>query len=168
MVKPLVSDELWAVVAPLLPPPRRDKKKPGRPRIPERAALTGILFVLKTGLPWEYLPQELGCGSGMTCWRRLRDWQAAGVWHRLHTTLLDRLGEAGRIDWSRASVDSASVPAKGGAPLTEPKPKTWGPTRRIAASRAQSATLWSTAGAPRWRCGSRPPTSTRARSSRTS
>src|SRR5438105_9440367 len=114
MAKPLVSNELWAVVAPLLPPPRCDKLKPGRPRVPDRAALAGILFVLKTGIPWEYLPQEMGCGSGMTCWRRLRDWQQAGVWHRLHTTLLNRLGEADRIDWSRASMDSASVRAKGG------------------------------------------------------
>ena len=83
MAKPLVSNEPWAVVAPLLPPPRCDKLKPGRPRVPDRAALAGILFVLKTGIPWEYLPQEMGCGSGMTCWRRLRDWQQAGVWHRL-------------------------------------------------------------------------------------
>src|SRR6185437_6637523 len=114
MAKPLVIDELWAVVTPLLPPPRRNKLKAGRPRVPDRAALAGILFVLKTGIPWEYLPQEMGCGSGMTCWRRLPDWQQAGVWHRLHTTLLDRLGEADRIDWSRASIDSAAVPAKGG------------------------------------------------------
>jgi transposase len=114
MAKPLVTDDLWAVVASLLPPPRPDKLKPGRPRIPDRAALAGILFVLKTGIPWEDLPREMGCGSGMTCWRRLRDWQAAGVWHRLHTALLDGLGQADRIDWSRASLDSASVPAKGG------------------------------------------------------
>jgi transposase len=112
MAKPLVSDELWAAVAPLVPPPRR-KRKPGRPRVPDRAALTGIIFVLKTGLPWEYLPQEMGCGSGMTCWRRLRDWQRAGVWHRLHRVLLDRLGTADRIDWSRASADSATISAKG-------------------------------------------------------
>ena len=79
MAKPLVSDELWAVVAPLMPKPR-PKKKAGRPRVPDRACLTGIVFVLKTGIQWEYLPQEMGCGSGMTCWRRLRDWQEAGVW----------------------------------------------------------------------------------------
>jgi transposase len=116
MAKPLVSDALWAAVAPLVPPlvpPPRPKVKPGRPRVPDRAALTGIVFVLKTGIPWEELPQELGCGSGMTCWRRLRDWQRAGLWHRLHQTLLDRLGRANRIDWSRASADSATVPAKG-------------------------------------------------------
>jgi len=113
MPKPLVTDELWTVVEPLLPkqPP---KSKGGRPRVNDRAALTGILFVLKTGVPWEMLPQEMGCGSGMTCWRRLKEWHKAGVWERLHQALLDRLGEAGRIDWSRASLDSASVAAPGG------------------------------------------------------
>jgi transposase len=77
--------------------------------------LTGILFVLKTGIGWEYLPQEMGCGSGMTCWRRLRDWQAEGVWDRLHKVLLDELGGADRIDWSRVALDASSVRAKGGA-----------------------------------------------------
>src|SRR5919199_3129713 len=114
MAKPLVGDELWAVVEPLLPPPRA-KQKGDRPRVPDRAALTGIIFVLKTGIQWEYLPQEMGCGSGMTCWRRLREWQQAGVWKRLHHALLNRLGEAGRIDWSRASADSARIRAKRGA-----------------------------------------------------
>ena len=116
MSKPLVSDELWELIAPLLPlePP---KPKGGRPRVPDRATLTGILFVLRSGIPWELLPQEMGCGSGVTCWRRLRDWQRAGVWDRLHRTLLDRLGRADRIDWSRASLDSRLVPAKRGAKL---------------------------------------------------
>lgn len=114
MSKPLVSDDLWAIVAPLLPtePP---KPKGGRPRVPDRACLTGIIFVLKTGIGWADLPVEMSCGSGVTCWRRLRDWQVAGVWDRLHQTLLDRLGEADRIDWDRASLDSASIPAKRGA-----------------------------------------------------
>ncbi len=113
MAKPLVPDELWEVVGPLRPeePP---KPKGGRPRLSDRAALTGILFVLRTGIPWEYLPQEMGCGSGMTCWRRLHAWQQAGVWHRLHRVLLDRLGEQGQIDRSRASLDSSSVRAKKG------------------------------------------------------
>jgi transposase len=142
MAKPLVSDELWALVAPLLPP-EPPKPNGGRPRVPDRAALTGIIFVLKSGIPWEMLPQELGCGSGVTCWRRLRDWQEAGVWDALHRTLLDRLGAADRIDWSRASLDSASIPAKRGA-------KRSAPTRRIAANLARSATLWSNAPASRW------------------
>src|SRR3954453_21244888 len=111
MAKPLVSDDLWGVVAPLLPP-EPPKPNGGRPRVPDRACLTGIIFVLKTGIQWELLPQEMGCGSGVTCWRRLRDWQAAGVWEALHRALLDRLGAADRIDWSRASLDCASVPAK--------------------------------------------------------
>ncbi len=114
LAQPLLPDDLWAIVEPLLPvePP---KPRGGRPRVPDRAALTGILFVLKSGIPWEMLPLEMGCGSGVTCWRRLRDWQEAGVWDRLHQTLLDRLGAADRIDWERACLDSASVPAKRGA-----------------------------------------------------
>jgi transposase len=136
-MKPLVSDELWALVAPLLPP-EPPKPKGGRPRVPDRAALTGIIFVLRTGIPWEMLPPEMGCGSGVTCWRRLRDWQDAGVWDRLHQTLLDRLGEADRIDWSRASLDSTSIPAKRGASVSAR-------IRRIGANRARSAMLWSTA-----------------------
>lgn len=122
MAKPLLTDELWAVIGPLLPP-EPPKPKGGRPRVPDRACLTGILFVLKTGIPWEWLPQEMGCGSGVTCWRRLCDWQAAGVWDRLHRVLLDRLGEAGQLDWSRASVDSGSVPAKRGAPQRAQTPR---------------------------------------------
>jgi transposase len=80
----------------------------------DRAGLTGIVFVLKTGIPWEHLPQEMGCGSGMTCWRRLRDWNDAGVWERLHQVLLDELQDAEQLDWSRAAVDSSHVRAKGG------------------------------------------------------
>lgn len=137
MSKPLVSDELWAVVAPLLPP-EPPKPNGGRPRLSDRAVLTGIIFVLKSGIPWEMLPQELGCGSGMTCWRRLRDWHRAGVWERLHQELLRRLQEADKLDWSRASLDSASVAAKRGA-------NTPARIRRIAANRAASAMWWSIA-----------------------
>src|SRR5438128_6506341 len=112
-MKMLVPDKLWELIEPLLPK-HKGSKLGGRPRISDRDALTGIIFVLKTGIPWEYLPQELGCGSGVTCWRRLRAWQRAGVWQRLHHVLLNRLGEAGRIDWRRASADSARLPAKRG------------------------------------------------------
>jgi transposase len=141
MSKPLVSDELWEVIQPLLPaePP---KPKGGRPRVSDRAVLVGIIFVLKTGIPWELLPPEMGCGSGITCWRRLRDWQEAGVWERLHQALLDRLGAADEIDWSRASLDSASVPAKKGAMRSAR-------IQRIKANRARSAILWSTDAASR-------------------
>ncbi len=136
MAKELVTDELWEVIEPLLPqePP---KPKGGRPRIDDRAALTGILFVLKSGIPWEMLPQEMGCGSGMTCWRRLKEWHEAGVWERVHRRLLDRLGEADQIDWERASLDSASVAAPRGAKRPEQ-------IRRTRANRARSAMLWST------------------------
>ena len=136
MAKNLVTDELWEVIEPPLPeePP---KPNGGRPRIDDRATLTGILFVLKSGIPWEMLPQEMGCGSGMTCWRRLKEWHEAGVWEDLHQRLLDRLGEAHQIDWERASLDSASVPAPGGA-------KRPARIRQIRERRAQSAILWST------------------------
>ena len=143
MAKRFVTDELWEIVEPLLPP-EPPKPRGGRPRVQNRAALTGIVFVLKTGMPWEMLPKEMGCGSGSTCWRRLRDWQEAGVWHRLHRILLDRLGEADEIDWSRACLDSASVPAKRGDRRSAR-------TRRIAVNRARSATLFRTEGASRWR-----------------
>jgi len=109
----LVSDELWVAMKPLLPP-EPPKPKGGRPRRDDRAVLGGIIYVLKSGIPWRMLPKELGCGSGVTCWRRLRDWQKAGVWRGLHRVLLNELGKAGSIDWSRASLDSASVPAKRG------------------------------------------------------
>ncbi len=110
MSKPLLPDDLWAVVEPLIPP-EPPKPKGGRPRISDRAALTGILFVLRSGTPWE-LPREMGCGSGMTCWRRLRDWQQAGVWDRLQRVLLDRLGRRNAVDFGRAALDSASVAAR--------------------------------------------------------
>src|SRR5436309_1975767 len=131
MAQQLVTDALWAAVAPLLP---REPPKPqgGRPGVADRAALTGILFVLQSGIPWEMLPREMGCGAGMTCWRRLRDWHEAGVWGRLHRLLLDRLGRADQIDWSRAALDAASIPAKKGA--LRPAQ-----IRRIAAKRARSA-----------------------------
>jgi transposase len=135
MAKELVTDELWEVIEPLLPeePP---KPQGGRPRIDDRAALTGILFVLKSGIPWEMLPKEMGCGSGMTCWRRLKEWHEASVWEELHLTLLDRLGKADQIDWEsifglgkRTRPRGAERPAR---------------IRQIRANRARSATLWST------------------------
>jgi transposase len=123
MAKPLLPDELWNRIEPLLPPPKpRRFRYPGRKRVDDRKALTGILFVLKTGICWEDLPQELGCGSGMTCWRRLRDWQDAGVWQALHELLLAELNADDRIDWSRAAVDSSSVRALGGGEKTGPNP----------------------------------------------
>lgn len=106
----LVPDKLWELIE-LLLPPEAPKTKGGRPRVSDRAVLSGIVYVLKTGIPWRMLPKEFGC-SGVTCWRRLRDWRKAGVWRRLWRVMLNELERARRIDWSRASVDSASVAAK--------------------------------------------------------
>jgi transposase len=122
MAKPLLPDELWERIEPLLPP-QPPRPKGGRPPVPNRAALTGILFVLKTGTPWEYLPQEMGCGSGMTCWRRLRDWQAAGIWKKIWRVLLDQLGEADAIDWSTSAIDSCNVRAVFGGRKRAPIPQ---------------------------------------------
>src|SRR3954469_24829363 len=121
MAKPLLADQLWEIIEPLLPP-HPPHPKGGRPPVDDRAALTGILFVLKTGIPWEDLPCEMGCGSGMTCWRRLRDWQADGTWLKIHKTLLDRLRGADKIDWSRALIDSGQVRAAYGGGQTGPSP----------------------------------------------
>jgi transposase len=115
MSRQIVSDELWEVVEPLIPKVKRRRRYPGRKRIPDRKVLTGILFVLRSGIPWEELPSEMGCGSGVTCWRRLKEWQERGVWQRLHEVLLARLNAADQIDWQRAAIDSAHVRAFGGA-----------------------------------------------------
>jgi len=132
MAKPILDDDLWALIEPHLPAPKpRRFRFPGRKPIGNRQALTGILFVLMTGIPWQMLPKELGCGSGMTCWRRLRDWTQAGVWPKIHRLLLRYLRQADKIDWSRAVIDSASVRAVFGG--TRPAP-----TRRIGAKRAAS------------------------------
>ena len=110
VAKPLLSDELWEIIEPLLPlhPPH---PKGGRPPVDDRKALTGILFVLKTGIPWEDLPCEMGCGCGMTCWRRLRYWQRRGVWKKLLHALLQRVGQEEGIDWEHCCVDSQTFRA---------------------------------------------------------
>jgi transposase len=131
--KLLVPDELWELVEPLLP------KHPyipglGKPRVFDRVCLTGILFVLKTGIPWEDFPHEMGC-CGMTLWNRLQEWTQAGVWPRLHRLLLDKLREADQIDFSRVIVDSASVRAIHGGKKRGPVPST--------AGKAARNTIWS-------------------------
>ena len=152
MAKELVSDALWERVRPHLPP-HPPRPKGGRPPIDDRRCLTGILFVLKTGIPWEELPAELGCGSGMTCWRRLRDWQKAGVWQSLWSAMLDELGKAQRIDWSKAILDACTTRAifGGSAPALTPP---------IAAKTAPNATWSPTGTAPRWPSRTRRPTCT--------
>ncbi len=149
MTRPLVTDDLWHTIKPLLPPlrpRRRDRhRRGGRPPVNDRRVLAGIVFVLRTGIPWESLPREMNCGCGMTCWRRLRDWHAAGVWRALHRVLLDKLNAADKIDWSRAIVDSASVRAMHGG-------KKQAQIRSIGARRGRSTTCWSMAtAARRWR-----------------
>ena len=135
MAQELVDDELWSIVEPLLPKPKRRRKRyAGRKTLDRRKVLCGILFVLKSGIPWEMLPQEMGCGSGMTCWRRLREWQQAGVWDRLHRALLNHLRAADKIDFSRAIADSSSIRAvHGGKKLDRTQP--------IAVKRARNTTF---------------------------
>jgi transposase len=152
MARPLVSDALWKLIEPLLPV-HEPSAKGGRPRVDDRTCLGGILFVLKTGIAWEDLPQEMGCGCGMTCWRRLTEWQAAGVWESLHAACLARLEGAGAIDWSRASLDSARIKA----PLGGKKPGRTRPTGPNAAASTRSS--W-TAGASRSRRRSQARTAT--------
>ena len=123
MAKQLVTDGLWSLIEPQIPTRPRRKCHAGRQPIPDHACLTGILFVLMSGIPWERLPQEMGCGSGMTCWRRLHRWQQAGVWKTLHHILLNHLRDADQIDFRRAAVESATIRAVGGAGT--PAPALW-------------------------------------------
>ncbi len=126
----LLPDDLWAIVEPLLPPLPPPSPKGGRPPITNRQALTGILFVLKTGLPWEDLPAEMGCGAGMSCWRRLAAWQADGTWAKVHAALLQRLHDAGKLDWSKCAIDSSSVRAVFGGSVPARTPPTAARTAR--------------------------------------
>jgi len=126
----LVSEDLWEEVRSLLPP-ERPKPKGGRPRIPDRQCLTGIVYVLRTGMAWNMVPAEFGCGSGVTCWRRFKQWSAEGIWEEVEKQVLNALGRAGQIDWSRTVIDSASVRAVLGG-------RTRGRTPRIEGKRAVS------------------------------
>jgi len=149
MAKPILDDELWAMIEPMLPPPKpRRFRYPGRKPITNRQALTGILFVLRTGIPWEFLPKEMGCGSGVSCWRRLRDWQAAGVWQRVHELMLDELRRVEELDLSIVAVDSGSVRAVGAGEKRDRTP-------RIGANRAASIISRPTPTARRSRARSR-------------
>ena len=111
MPRPLVPDDLWEAISPLLPRHKARRGKRGRPPVDDRAALTGIVFVLQSGIPWNMLPREMGCGSGVTCWRRLRDWQRRGVWKRLLAAMLQRVQDECGIDLSKVVIDSQSYRA---------------------------------------------------------
>ena len=128
-----VPDGLWERIEPLLPKRQRRFRYPGRKPLDDRHVLQGILFVLHTGIGWEHLPQELGFGCGMTAWRRLRAWQQAGVWDRLHELLLAELHAADQLEWEQAIADSSHLQAKKGAPKRVPAPS-------IAAGQAASTT----------------------------
>jgi len=127
-----VSDGLWERVHPLLPVAERRFRYPGRQRINDRQCLEGILYVLFSGLPWEAVPSELGV-SGVTCWRRLEEWQTGGVWQRLLSVLHTELEELQALDEDRLIVDSSLAPAKKGA-------KRRGQARWIAAAPRPSGT----------------------------
>ncbi len=133
MARIVIDDALWARIAPLLPKRRaRNRRYAGRRPIPDRAVLTGILFVLRTGIPWNMLPPQMGCGAGSTCWRRLVRWQRAGVWKRLHTRLLTELRRRGQLDLARAIVDSTSLRTlRGGKKLDRTLPIAAKPGRNI-------------------------------------
>lgn len=151
MAKQILREDVWEQIEPHLPKLRRRRKRyPGRKPIGNREVLTGILYVLMTGIPWEYLPQEMGCGSGMTCWRRLRDWQRQGVWDKIHVILLHKLQRADKIDWSRAVVDSSSVRAVFGGIKRDP-------TQRIGGKTARNTTSSRTPKAFRFLLASLPP-----------
>jgi transposase len=141
MSKPLVPDELWELVEPILPK-HLYIAGVGKPRVPDRVCLTGIIFVLKTGLPWEDFPQEMGC-CGMTLWNRLDEWREAGVWEQLHRLLLDKLRGAEQIDFSRVIVDSVYVRAVHGGKKRDRAPWTAGKTaRNITSPSMPAACLW--------------------------
>lgn len=133
MSQALVDDDLWTRIEPRLPKRRRrNRQYAGRKPIPDRAVLTGILFVLRSGIPWNMLPREMGCGSGSTCWRRLVRWPRAGVWKRLPRVLLAELRRRGELDLARAVVDSASLRARrGGKRLDRTLPVAAKPGRNI-------------------------------------
>lgn len=133
MARPILTDEKWNQIQHLFPPPP-PRPKGGRKRVDYRRVLTGILFVLRTGIPWHQLPLELGCGSGMTAWRRLRDWQALGLWQRLLEHFVQELGTSGRLAATDVMLDSSLVPAKRGANIPDP-------TLATAANR-EASTIW--------------------------
>ena len=126
LIEDLVPEKLWALVEPLLPAPPRPPYGGRHRAIPDRNCFAAIVYMARTSTPWRLLPaQQLGCGSPATCWRRLNEWADAGVFDQLHLQVLDRLGERGQVDWSRASVDTMSVRAKRGGPRGRKSRRSW-------------------------------------------
>lgn len=133
MATELLPEELWIEIEPLLPRTRPRSPRGGRPPVDNRAALRGIIFVGRTGIPWQMLPTDVFGVSGSSCWRRLNQWTSAGIWPQVHQRLIDRLGQLGGVDLQHVVVDSQSVRALRGA-------RTPGPTPSIAAKKAANAT----------------------------
>lgn len=122
MAKPLIDDALWERLSRLLPAPKtRRYRYPGRKPLNDRNVLTGILFVLKSGIPWDALPQEMGCGSGMSCWNRLSEWQRVGAWPKIEETLKAGLPDSDQYDWPRAIVGRRSRRRREGGKKQGPK-----------------------------------------------
>lgn len=119
-----LTDDLWQRLEPLIPKRRKNRhvQYAGRKPTEDRRVVNGILFVLRTGVPWRLLPATTEFPSGLTCWRRLRRWHRAGVWQSLFETLLAELQKAHKIDWYRVLVDSASLRAPSGGQKTGPNP----------------------------------------------
>lgn len=137
-----VPEVLWVEIEGLLPRPRRRFRYPGRKRLDDRRCLEGILYVLRYGIPWRALPRIEGFPSGQTCWRRLDEWEQAGVWNALMQRLQARLEQAERIDWGRAVADASLVAVKKGAPKRAR-------ARPIEGNRHRSCTSAATAAASR-------------------
>lgn len=126
----IIPTDVWEEIEPLLPP-RTMSRKGGRPPISNRDVLTGIIFVLRTGIPWDQLPEELGCGCGMTCLRRLRYWREMGIWPAIQRVLDEKLSHSQRINWARLNLrppDSDGVPCRSNeALLSDRRPRSLQP-----------------------------------------
>ena len=121
MARQVLDDALWEEVKRLLPDPKpRRHRFPGRKPIPDRQALEGILFVLRTGIPWRLLPLDLGCGSGVSCWRRLNDWKQLGVWERIHALVSARLHSEGTLKERKSRGKTGSLVRAGREALLKP------------------------------------------------
>jgi transposase len=114
---PLLTDELWSTVEPLLPK-HQPSPKGGHPRCNDRQCLEGVLYVLRGGIAWRLLPKDFGVSSS-SCWRRFDEWTQAGVWDKVHRKLLSELGQQGALDIDRAIIDSASVRAQKGGRIPD-------------------------------------------------